>query len=175
MTQEESPRRAATEETRRFEDIEAEFMKRVARIVWCTVATVDRVGRPRTRILHPIWESAGGRPVGYIATGRTSHKAKHIAKNPNVSMSYWDQLHEQIYVDAVADWLDAPEERQRIWNMFKTAAPPLGYDPAMIWQDPAGAAAEDFGILKLTPWRIELYGLSSLATGAESQVWRAQS
>jgi hypothetical protein len=29
-------------------------------IVWCTVATVDRLGRPRSRILHPYREVDGG-------------------------------------------------------------------------------------------------------------------
>ena len=31
-----------------FEEIEAEFQKQIARIVWRTVATVNRQGRPRT-------------------------------------------------------------------------------------------------------------------------------
>ena len=80
-----------------FKDIEEEFMARVRRIVWCTVATVDRKGRPRTRILHPIWEGT----TGWIATGRHTLKTKHLAKNPHVSLSYWDQQHQQIYADCV--------------------------------------------------------------------------
>ena len=32
------------------------FVELAHRIVWGTVATVDPEGRPRTRILHPIWE-----------------------------------------------------------------------------------------------------------------------
>ena len=43
-----------------FADIKEEFNKRVSRIVWCTVATVDTKGRPRSRILHPIWERSTG-------------------------------------------------------------------------------------------------------------------
>ena len=34
-----------------FADIEAEFMTRMNRIVWCTVVTSDAKGRPRSRIL----------------------------------------------------------------------------------------------------------------------------
>ena len=41
-----------------FSDIEKEFMDRVARIVWCTVTTVDTQDRPRARLLHPIWEGS---------------------------------------------------------------------------------------------------------------------
>lgn len=156
--------------TQDFAALEPEFMRRVSRIVWCSVATIDRAGNPRTRILHPIYEVIDGKPVGYIATGRHSLKEKHLANNPYVSCSYWDAKQEQVYVDAKADWLDAPEERQRIWDLFKSTPPPLGYDPAMIWQ--AGPVAEDFGVLRLTPWRVEMWSLEALANRQPPTVWR---
>jgi len=109
-----------------FDEIAGEFNARVARIVWCTVATVDRKGRPRTRILHPIWEGS----TGWIGTSRNSHKARHIEKNPYVSLSYWDQQQQQIYADCKAAWVDDPAEKQRIWDLYKSTPPPLGYDPA---------------------------------------------
>lgn len=151
-----------------FSEIAEEFHKRVSRIVWCTVATVDTKGRPRTRILHPIWEG----PTGWIATGRHSLKEKHLAKNPNVSLSYWDQEHQQIYVDARAEWRDDPAEKLRIWQLYKSTPPPLGYDPQIIWQ--AGPDDPGYGLLKLTPRRIELYALADLITGKPPQVWRAK-
>jgi len=43
-----------------FTEIEAEFTERVQRIVWCNVATIDTLDRPRSRILHPLWEGATG-------------------------------------------------------------------------------------------------------------------
>lgn len=49
----------------RSAEIEGDFLRITADVVWCTVATVDRRGRPRTRILHPIWEVVDGRPVGW--------------------------------------------------------------------------------------------------------------
>ena len=150
-----------------FSEIADEFDARVKRIVWCTVATVDRQGRPRTRILHPIWEGA----TGWIATGRETLKTKHLAKNPYVSLSYWDQQHQQIYADCKAEWVDDKAQKDRIWDLYKNTPPPLGYDPGIIWQ--GGREDATYGLLKLTPWRIELYGLSSVMTGAESQVWRA--
>lgn len=151
-----------------FDDIGAEFNARVARIVWCTVSTVDAKGRPRSRILHPIWEGS----TGWIATGRNSHKAKHLARNPYVSLSYWDQQHQQIYADCKAEWVDDLAERRRIWDLYKNTPPPLGYDPAIIpvWKD--GPESPEFGILKLTPWRIELYAINQMATGQEPSVWR---
>jgi general stress protein 26 len=172
MTQETEPgsRRMSIQETRDFADIEPDFMARAARIAWATVATVDRQGRPRTRILHPIWESVDGAPVGYIATDRGSHKGKHLAKNPHVSVSYWDPAHEQVYIDAKAEWADDPAEKRRVWDLFKNTPPPLGYDPAMIW--PGGPDSPEFGVLKLAPRRIELFSLGDLISQKPPRVWR---
>ncbi|MCB1644039.1 MAG: pyridoxamine 5'-phosphate oxidase family protein [Pseudomonadales bacterium] len=146
-----------------FSVIEEEFASRIRRIVWCTFVTVDRRGRPRSRILHPIWEGH----TGWVATGRHSHKALHIAGNPWVSLSYWDQQHEQVYAECQAAWADDEETRVRIWELYKATPAPLGYDPAMIW--PQGPEDESYGVLKLTPWRIEL---SSLADMRNPTVWR---
>jgi uncharacterized pyridoxamine 5'-phosphate oxidase family protein len=154
-------------EVQSFGEIEEEFIARVRRIVWCTVATVDRRGRPRSRILHPIWEGA----TGWIATGRHTLKASHLAENPYVSLTYWDAQHRQIYADCRAEWDDAPEQKRRIWELYKSTPPPLGYDPGIIWRN---GPDEQFGVLRLTPWRVELSGLS-LVPGEEEPryVWHA--
>lgn len=149
-----------------FDDIKDEFMERVRAIVWCLVATVDGRGRPRTRVLHPIWEGT----TGWIATNRHSLKEKHLARNPNVSLGYWDREAGLAYVDAVAEWDDAAEQKRRIWDLFKATPPPLGYDPAIIW---SGAHAPDFGLLKLTARRIEVHGLRDMIERRPSRVWRA--
>ena len=39
-----------------FVEIEANFIERAHRMVWCDMATVGPNGRPRTRIVHPVWE-----------------------------------------------------------------------------------------------------------------------
>lgn len=64
-------------DVRSFSEIEAEFLERVYRMIWCNVATVDGRGRPRSRLLHPIWEGM----TGWIATHRHSHKSRHLAHN----------------------------------------------------------------------------------------------
>ena len=153
-----------------FEEIADEFAARVGRIVWCTVATVDRKGRPRTRILHPIWEGS----TGWIATGRHSPKERHLAGNPYVSLTYWSPEHQQIYADCKAEWEDSAEEKRRIWELYKNTPPPLGYDPAIIpvWKD--GPGSPDFGVLKLTPWRIELWSIQDMMAGKPSLVWRGR-
>jgi general stress protein 26 len=151
-----------------FSEIEAEFTSRVRRIVWCTVSTVDTLGRPRSRILHPIWEGS----TGWIATGRSSFKAKHIEGNPYVSLSYWDQAHQQIYADCRATWEDRLPERKRVWELYKATPPPLGYDLTQFFKAPDDPS---FGLMKLTPWRIELWSLQDLVQAKAPQVWRAPS
>jgi hypothetical protein len=51
-------------------DIEA-FITVAHRIVWCTLATVDRRNRPRSRVVHPIWERTPAGPVGWVTTRPT--------------------------------------------------------------------------------------------------------
>lgn len=77
---------------------------------------------------------------------------------------------EQVYVDAKVEWSDAPAEHERIWELFRCTLPPLGYDPGMIWQ--GGPLADDFGVLRLEPWRVELWSLEALANRQPRVVWR---
>jgi general stress protein 26 len=147
-----------------FAEIQPELESRARRIVWCTVATVDALGRPRVRILHPMWEG----PIAFICTGRHSFKARHLAKNPFVSLSYWDPRHEQIYAECRAEWADDLAEKKRVWKLFASQPFPYGYDPGMFW--PAGPESGDFGVLRCTPWRIALSSMTP--TGFATTVWR---
>ncbi len=148
-------------EHQNFADIETEFRAIVDRIVWCTVATVDRSGRPRARILHPVWQGS----TGWIATSPQSLKAKHLAGNPWVSLTYWDQQHERVELECKAEWDNSPASKTALWELFKSAPEPVGYDPGMIWPS---ADDPSFGALKLTPARIAVMrGITS-----EGDVWR---
>jgi len=125
-------------------------MERVHRMVWCNVATIDTLNRPRSRILHPLWEAA----TGWITTRRNLHKAKHLAHNPYVSLAYIADLAKPVYVDCKTEWIDDLDQKQRIWQLCKETPPPVGFDPAPIYES---SDHPNFGLLKLTPWRIELY------------------
>ncbi|HRW04701.1 MAG TPA: hypothetical protein P5121_06390 [Caldilineaceae bacterium] len=70
------------------------FVEMAHRIVWCTVATVGSKGRPRSRILHPIWEWDGQTLVGWIGTSPTPTKRAHLAASDYASLSYWAQTHD---------------------------------------------------------------------------------
>lgn len=149
-----------------WEELEGDFKRITGRVVWCTVTTVDAQGRPRARILHPVWDGH----TGWIATGRQSFKAKHLERNPYVSLSYWDQEHEQVYAECKATWADSQETKDAVWEMVKNAPPPVGYDPALFWKQ--GPSDPNFGALHLEPWRIEVFGLRDMMEGKPSRVWR---
>lgn len=144
-----------------FAEIEADFIQRAHAAVWCSVATVDTRNRPRSRVLHPIWEGA----TGWIATGRRSLKAKHLARNHFVSLAYLADPLKPVYADCRAEWQEDAATRERIWHLFKDTPPPLGYDPAPFF---GSLDNPDYGVLKLTPWRIETMDLFN---PANSKVW----
>jgi hypothetical protein len=132
-----------------FDELRDEFLARAHTMVWCNVATLDARSRPRSRILHPIWEGS----TGWIATRVGSFKAKHLAAHPYVSLAYVADVAKPVYADCYVEWDITPATKQRIWSLFLNAPPPLGYDPTPIFQS---VDHPNYGVLKLTPWRIEL-------------------
>ena len=152
-------------EVQNFAEIEEEFIARVHSAVWCNVATVDSKGRPRSRILHAIWEGS----TGWIGTHRRSHKSRHLERNPYVSLAYIADMMKPVYVDCVAAWIDDLDQKERIWNLFKNTPPPLGYDPAHDFISPDH---ENFGLLKLTPWRIALISFPAESHYLGERIWR---
>jgi len=147
-----------------FSEIEAEFLQRVHTMVLCSAATIDGKLRPRSRVLHPIWEGA----TGWIATHPHSHKAQHLARNPYISLAYIANPHQPVYVDGRIEWVDNLEEKQRVWDLFKNAPPPLGFDPALDYTSPDHP---HFGVLKVTPWRIDLVSFPAESFEKGTLVW----
>ena len=150
-----------------FKEIEDEFIRRVHRMVWCNAATVDAKGRPRSRLLHPIWEG----PTGWITTHRHSFKHKHLARSPYLSLAYITEIMSPVYVDVTAAWEEDLSEKRRVWDLFKSAPEPLGFDPAhdFISYDHPG-----FGLLKLTPWRVALVSFPAPSHAEGQKIWRAK-
>ncbi|MFN8418947.1 MAG: hypothetical protein U0528_06850 [Anaerolineae bacterium] len=68
-----------------------------------------------------------------------------------------------VYAECTDEWKHEREEKLRVWEVIK-ATPPMGYDP-----EPHFGTIDHihFGLLKLTPWRIELYNLNG-----ESIIWQ---
>jgi hypothetical protein len=151
-------------------DVAEAFVAIAHRVVWCTLATVDRRGRPRSRLVHPIWEPADGGLVGWVASRPTPLRRAHLAATPYVSCSYWDPVHDVAVAECRAAWVTDPDVRAHAWDCFRAAAPPLGHDPATIW--PAGLADPHAGVLRLDPWRLRAAGAATLAAGGAANSWR---
>lgn len=145
-----------------FADIAEEFMARVAGAVYCNMATVDRRGRPRSRMIHPVWEGH----IGWLITWPQSHKAKHLQHNPHVSLAYIHDKERPVYVECVAAWVTDRAEMERGWEIHKQVPPPIGFDPTPHY---GNIDHHYFGLLRFTPWRIELATL-----GGESRIWRQE-
>jgi general stress protein 26 len=111
-----------------FADIEPEFIERVHRMVWCSLATVGPDNRPRSRVLHTMWQGN----IGWLLTRRQTFKTQHLAHNPYVSLAYIADILKPVYAECRAEWVDDPGEKQRRWDWFKNTPPPLGYDPAIL-------------------------------------------
>lgn len=149
------------------------FVTMAHRIVWCTVATVDPAGQPRTRILHPIWEWDDNTLTGWIATGPNSYKRRDLDANPRVSLTYWDPSHDTCTADCTTAWELEPEQKREGWRRFADGPAPVGYDPRIIpaWTSPE---ADAFGILRLEPHRLRVMPGSFMMAGqGELLTWSA--
>jgi len=158
-------------------DIAPPFVEVAHRIVWATVATVDRSGRPRSRVLHPWWDwdEAAGTLVGWIATGPTPVKVAHLERSPFVSVNYWDARQDIATAECRATWCLDDETRTRIWDAFVAAPAPVGYDPAIIppWRE--GPTGDAFAVLRLDPWRLRVFpGTVLFGSGGDVLDWRGE-
>jgi uncharacterized pyridoxamine 5'-phosphate oxidase family protein len=156
-----------------FGDVERDFLELTSSIVWCTAATVDGRGRPRSRILHPIFTVRDGRPVGWVVTGRTPLKTRHLAANPHVSCTYWTPTQDTVIVDCVATWVEDVDERRRVFELFTTTPSPLGYPLEYLggerWESPL------FTPLRLDAWRVQVMRGSEFPSGnLAGRVWRTE-
>lgn len=150
------------------------FVAMAHRIVWASVATVDGRGRPRSRVLHPLWEWDGDRLTGWVATGPTPQKLAHLAHSPFVSCSYWAPSQDTCVAECRAEWVLDDDTRRWLWDRFAGAPAPLGYDPATIpvWDEPTSPS---FAALRLDPWRLRVMPASVLlAQEGEVLTWAAE-
>jgi general stress protein 26 len=145
---------------------EASFWSKVhataAKATWAYLATADGT-QPRVKVVHPAFE----RERVWVATGRTSAKARHIAKNANVELFYQvsaEMVH--LTVTGKATFVENPAEKKRIWD-----AKVFDYDLAQFF--PEGPQSKDFGLMLITPTRVELTSLPEMMTGKAPEVWRA--
>ena len=152
-----------------FAEFEQDFLQFTSEIVWCTVTTVDPQGRPRSRILHPLWQMIDGLPVGWVFTNKSPLKARHLAANPHVACSYWSPAQNTVMIDCVADWVEDAATKRQIWDLFMTTPPPLGYDLRAFGVP--GPDSPAFTPLRLDPWRVQVLRFAGF--GNRPRMWRA--
>ncbi|GLZ12624.1 pyridoxamine 5'-phosphate oxidase [Actinomadura sp. NBRC 104425] len=150
-----------------FAAIRDAFDSYIGDIVYATMTTVDAKGRPRARVLIPVWEVVDGRPLGWLATFRTPVKAAHLANNPHTTFSYWSPRQNAVYVDTVAEWVEDMDVKRRVWDLYRKGSPPgAGYDCGNFWRGPADP---QFHVLRLEPWRVQVVR----GTDLHSRMWRS--
>lgn len=157
-----------------LEEIAPPFVATAHRIVWATVATVDSENRPRSRVLHPIWEWNHGTLTGWIATGPTPVKTAHLEHSPFASINYWDDQHDIATAECRATWHHDDATCERVWDLFANGPEPVGYDPATIQPWKEGPSSPAFSALRLDPWRLRVFPGSMLLEGhGEILDWHA--
>ncbi|WP_226367819.1 pyridoxamine 5'-phosphate oxidase [Pseudonocardia sp. ICBG162] len=143
------------------------FVTIAHRVVWCAMATVDVRGRPRSRIVHPVWTiGTDGVPVGRIVSRRGSPKAAHLAGTPFASCAYRGEDHTVAVAECEAGWDPQPD-----WDLFRVPPYPVGFEPDAMFA--GGTGSPDAGVVVLRPWRLRWAEGGDLAAGHAQQVWRA--
>ena len=146
----------------------ADFVAIAHRVVWCTLATVDGRGRPRSRLVHPVWTFEDGELVGRVCTRRSSPKSRHLAARPVASCSYWDPEHDVAVAECHAAFDPDP---QRSWPVFAAFPSPVGFDPGTVFA--GGTGSPDAGVVLLRPWQLRWGLAADLAAGQSPSVWTA--
>jgi hypothetical protein len=148
------------------------FVEMAHRIVWCSAATVDARGRPRSRILHPIWQWDGTDLIGWIGTRPTQTKLAHLKSSPYISLNYWSPSQDTCVAECRASWAFDDDTRENVWNIFLNGPAPVGYNPAVVpdWNTPK---SETFAVLRLEPWRLRVFpGTILLGKGGQILRWQ---
>lgn len=151
-----------------FDQIEKQFAAYIGDIVYATMTTVDAKGRPRARVLIPVWEVVDGRPLGWLATYRTPVKAAHLAGNPHTTFSYWSPRQNAVSIDTVAEWVSDRTVVRRVWELYREGSPPgAGYELGNFWSSPEDPKLH---VLRLTPWRVQVIRGADL----QSKIWQIE-
>lgn len=148
------------------------FIEMAHQIVWATAATVDSHGRPRSRILHPIWVWDGSQITGWIGTSPTLAKRAHLNHSPFMSINYWTPTHDTCSAECRASLEFDDETRIMVWDLFKNGPSPVGYDPGIVptWGSPT---ADSFAAVRLDPWRLRVFpGTVLLGKGGTVLTWQ---
>lgn len=149
-------------------DVAPRFVAMAQEIEMAVVATVGRGGRPRTRVMQPVWAWDGTSLVGWVSTTSTDPKMDDLQATPQLSLTYWNPDQDTCTADCEVELVTDPAAKAAAWDRFKTT--PGGFDPAIHpdWDDPSHPT---FGVLRLTPTRLRVMP-GTLMTKGEGEVMR---
>ena len=152
-------------------DIAPAFVAMTRDIRICTLATVDVRGRPRTRMVQPIWEWDGEHLSGCVLVTDTPVKRAQLEACAFVSCSYWKPNQDTCLAECSAQWATDDAARQRAWDLFENTSTPVGYDPGIIgWED---IHSDTYGALTLEPWRLRVMPGTIMTQGTgDVRSWR---
>ena len=87
-----------------------------------------------------------------------------------MSVNYWEPSHDTCVADCRAALVFDDATRTMVWDLFRMAPEPLGYDPARFWGSPT---SDSFAALRLEPWRLRVMpGSVMLRREGEVLTWR---
>lgn len=164
-----------TVEVSEFSELAQGFNARVARMVWCNVATVDGRGHPRSRIMHPIWDGAEGWIGTWGTSVRSGHlapslKVQHLRQHPYASLAYVAEPFTPIYIDCHVEVLEDVASKTIFCELARSHPEPYGYNPDDLFGGPDNP---NFVVLKLMPSRISLVEFP--APPGKVIIWRPNS
>lgn len=131
----------------------------IAAARYATFATIDEVGGyPHSRVVDPFEPEADF--TIWIGTNAETRKVREIARNPRVSLLYFDAPREHyVSITGVATLVrDAGEKARRFkpeWKAFYRN----------------GSAGDDYVLIKVAPTRLEIVA-ESLGMKSDPATWR---
>lgn len=155
-----------------LDEIAPRFREMAHSIGMAVAATVGPDGRPRTRVVQPVWEWDDGGLVGWVSTEAGSPKLADLRRTPALSLTYWDPGQDTCSADCEVEIVTDDAVRAATWDRFLRAPGAARVDLAThpAWDGPADPA---FGVLRLRPTRLRVMD-GTLMTGAEGDLltWR---
>jgi general stress protein 26 len=145
------------------------FIEMAHRIGMAVAATVDDAPHPHTRVMQPVWAWDGTAVTGWVSTATDSPKAAQAARNPHLSLTYWDRNQDTCTADCEVEIVADEGERAAAWQRFLDTPAPAGFDPAIHpdWED---HRSPTFGVWRLHPtWLRVMPG--TLMTEGTGEVW----
>ena len=128
------------------------------------LATVDGA-QPIVRAVVPTYEGT----IAYIATDPKTPKVRQVRHNPLVDLIHWGQDFRNLSLRARASLVTDAAVLDRLWGAF-----PYALADYFDRSDPHVEGKARYGLLRLEPFRIELWSLDSVATGKPPQLWRSR-